>query len=88
MFNDVWLRLRSLFRRKAVDSEMDEELRFHFEKHVEKLVRSGVAPAEARRRSRDGGLPPARDRSAGPIKAPRRAAPGSTRPWTPCADRC
>jgi predicted permease len=52
MFNDVWLRLRSLFRRKAVDSEMDEELRFHFEKQVEKLVRSGVAPAEARRRAR------------------------------------
>ena len=44
MFNDVWLRLRSLFRRKAVESEMDEELRFHFEKQVEKFVRSGVAP--------------------------------------------
>jgi putative ABC transport system permease protein len=52
MFNDVMLRLRSLFRRKTVESEMDEELRFHFEKQVEKLVRSGIAPAEARRRAR------------------------------------
>jgi len=52
MFNDVMLRLRSLFRRKTVESEMDEELRFHFEKQVEKLVRSGIVPAEARRRAR------------------------------------
>lgn len=52
MFNDVMLRLRSLFRRKTVESEIDEELRFHFEKQVESLVRSGLAPAEAKRRAR------------------------------------
>jgi putative ABC transport system permease protein len=52
MFNDALLRLRSLFRRRKVEAEMDEELRFHFEKQVESLIRSGVAPAEARRRAR------------------------------------
>src|SRR6476660_10361627 len=52
MFNDMLLRLRSLFRRQAVESEMDEELRFHFEKKVESLVRSGLGPAEAKRRAR------------------------------------
>jgi predicted permease len=50
--NDLQLRLRSLLRRKAVESEMDEELRFHFEKQVESLIRSGMAPAEAKRRAR------------------------------------
>jgi putative ABC transport system permease protein len=52
MFNDVLLRLRSLFRRQTVESEMDGELRFHFEKQVESLIRSGLAPAEAKRRAR------------------------------------
>jgi len=52
MFNDVLLRLRSLLRRQTVESEMEEELRFHFEKQVESLIRSGLAPAEAMRRAR------------------------------------
>ena len=29
MLSDFYLRLRSLFRRKRVDAELDEELRFH-----------------------------------------------------------
>jgi len=29
-------RLRALVRRRAVEKEMDEELRFHFERQVEK----------------------------------------------------
>ena len=52
MLNDLLLRMRSLFRRKIVEAEMDEELRFHFENHVAKLIRSGLTPAEAKRRAR------------------------------------
>ena len=49
MWNDLLLRLRSLFRRKRVESELEDELRFHFENQVSKLVQSGLTPAEARR---------------------------------------
>ncbi|MHB8755755.1 MAG: ADOP family duplicated permease [Candidatus Acidiferrales bacterium] len=52
MFSDLLIRLRNLFRRHAVESELDEELRFHFEKQVEKFVQSGLPPEEARRRAR------------------------------------
>src|SRR5216683_3544230 len=52
MWNDLLLRLRSLFRRKNVEAELDDELRFHFEKQVSKLVQSGLTPAEAQRRAR------------------------------------
>jgi predicted permease len=52
MLNDLRLRLRSLFRRDAVESDLNDELRFHFDQQVEKLTASGVSPAEARRRAR------------------------------------
>src|SRR6266403_2009223 len=52
MWNDLSLRLRSLFRRKNVEAELDDELRFHLENQVSKLVQSGLAPAEAQRRAR------------------------------------
>ena len=32
MRNDLLFRLRALFRRNAVETELNEELRFHFEK--------------------------------------------------------
>src|SRR5260370_13935243 len=52
MWNDLLLRLRCLFHRKKVEAEVDEELHFHFEKQVSKLVQSGLTPAEAQRRAR------------------------------------
>ena len=52
MLNDLMFRLRALFRREAVEAEMDEELRSHFEKQVEKLVASGLSREEAVRRAR------------------------------------
>jgi putative ABC transport system permease protein len=52
MLDDLWYRLRALFLRAAVETEMDEELRFHFEQQVNKYVRSGLTPSEARRRAR------------------------------------
>jgi len=50
MFKDLWLRLRSLFRRKTVETELDEELQFHLERQVEKYVQSGMSREEAQRR--------------------------------------
>ena len=52
MLNDLLFRLRALFRRRAVEAELDEELRFHFENEVEKHKSRGMAPEEARRRAR------------------------------------
>jgi len=52
MLDDLVLRWRSLFRRKTVETELDEELRFHFEKQVSKFIQSGMAPHEAQRRAR------------------------------------
>src|SRR5258708_8866510 len=52
MWNNLLLRLRSLFRRKNVEAEVDEELRFHFAKQVSKFMQSGMPPQEARRRAR------------------------------------
>src|SRR5260370_14417974 len=52
MWNDLLLRLRSLFHRKKVEGEVEEELKFHLEKEVSKLVQSGLTPAEAQRRAR------------------------------------
>jgi putative ABC transport system permease protein len=52
MLSDLFFRVRSLFRRKAVETELDDELRFHFEQQVEKYVNSGLTPDEALRRAR------------------------------------
>ena len=52
MLNDLLFRFRALFRRRSVEAELDEELRFHFENEVEKHKSRGVAPEEARRRAR------------------------------------
>src|SRR5260370_31196190 len=52
MLDDLLLRLRALFRRKAVEAELEEELRFHFDKQIAKFMQSGMAPAEASRRAR------------------------------------
>ena len=52
MLSDLLLRVRSLFRRGAVERELDEELRFHIEQQVEKHVRAGLTHEEAVRRTR------------------------------------
>jgi putative ABC transport system permease protein len=50
MLNDLLFRLRALFRRKTVESELDDELRFHREEQFRKYVNSGVGENEAHRR--------------------------------------
>jgi predicted permease len=52
MLSDLHYRLRTLFRHDAVESELDQELRFHFDNEVEKYVRSGMTKEAARRRAR------------------------------------
>jgi putative ABC transport system permease protein len=52
MLSDLLFRLRSLSRPKAVELELDDELRFHFEKLRDKHIRAGVPPDEALRRAR------------------------------------
>ncbi len=42
------LRLRSLFRRKRVESELNEELRYHLERIVDDNIAKGMAAEEAR----------------------------------------
>jgi putative ABC transport system permease protein len=44
-------RLRALFRRNAVEAEMNDELRFHFEEEVNKYEKSGLPHEEALRRA-------------------------------------
>lgn len=44
----IRLRLRSLFRKSAVDAELNEELRFHVERETAKNIAAGMVEAEAR----------------------------------------
>jgi putative ABC transport system permease protein len=43
------LRVRSLFRRKDVDSELNEELQFHVHRQTDANISAGMTPVEARR---------------------------------------
>ena len=42
------LRLRSLFRKRRADQELDDELRFHLQSQIEENVANGISPEEAR----------------------------------------
>src|SRR5260370_17847356 len=42
------LRLRSLFRRRRVEQELNEELQFHLEHKIEEGITKGLSPKEAR----------------------------------------
>jgi len=52
MFGDLTYRIRAVFRRRRMESELAEELAFHFERQVDALVEQGYPPVEARRRAR------------------------------------
>ena len=51
MLSDLKFRLRALFARRAVERELDDELRFHIERETEKYVRDGLPRHEAERRA-------------------------------------
>jgi predicted permease len=52
MLSDLYIRFRSLFRRTAVDDELDDELRFHLEMQTAKYVQAGLPREKARRQAR------------------------------------
>jgi putative ABC transport system permease protein len=45
------LRLRSIFRRRQVELELDEELQFHLDHKIEEGIAKGLSPEEARYRA-------------------------------------
>ena len=47
-FYAVPLRLRSLFRRKRVEQDLDEELQYHLERKIEEYIARGLTPRESR----------------------------------------
>src|SRR5438045_3820593 len=52
MFDDLRSRLRSIFHRRRIETELDDELLFHLDRQVEKYVGQGLAPVAATRRAR------------------------------------
>lgn len=52
MLSDLLYRLRTLIHRKAVETELDQELRYHLEREAEKYRQTGASPEEAMRRAR------------------------------------
>ena len=52
MLSDLRFRIRALFQRRAMEEELEDELRFHLEKEVEKHRRTGLTEEEARRLAR------------------------------------
>ena len=52
MLDDLRFRARSLVHRKQMEDELDQELRFHMDKQVEKFRRSGMPEDEAKRQAR------------------------------------
>jgi predicted permease len=52
MLDDLRFRLRALLRGRQVNRELDDELRFHVDREVEKLIAAGVGREEALRRAR------------------------------------
>src|ERR1039457_3315493 len=48
-FYAVPLRLRSLFRRRRVERELDEELQYHLERKTEEYIALGLTPGQSRR---------------------------------------
>jgi predicted permease len=52
MLNDLRYRIHALFRHREVEDELDEELRFHFDREVQKYVGRGISEQEAKRMAR------------------------------------
>src|SRR5215470_2477019 len=48
-FYTAWLAMRSLFRRREVERELEEELQYHLEQRMQHDLERGIPPAEAHR---------------------------------------
>src|SRR5687768_14283792 len=51
MLKRLSLAVRGLFDRSAVESELDEELRYHLERETELNIARGLTPEDARRQA-------------------------------------
>src|SRR5215470_13520715 len=58
-------KLRAWLRKSEIESELDEELRYHIERQTEQNIRMGMNPEEARYAARKafGGVEQAKERS-------------------------
>jgi predicted permease len=52
MLSDLLQRFRAIFQRKAVENELDQELRYHLDREAEKYRGMGLSPDDATRRAR------------------------------------
>ena len=52
MLSEFVTRLRALVFRKGTDADLDEEMRYHLEREVERNVANGMTPADARHAAR------------------------------------
>jgi putative ABC transport system permease protein len=48
-FSSLPLRMRTLFKKRATEMELDEEIRFHLERQVDALMEQGFSPETARK---------------------------------------
>lgn len=48
MLAGAWIRLRALVFRHRADSDLDEEMRYHLEREIERNVANGMTPSDAR----------------------------------------
>ena len=51
LWSDLRYRLRAILHRKAVEQELNDELRFHVEREAERLTRDGMPATDARRQA-------------------------------------
>ena len=67
---DAWRWIRSVARRRTLESGLDEEMRFHIDQQTEKNRRAGMTPEEARRQAliRFGGLERAKESTRDEIR--------------------
>jgi predicted permease len=52
LLSDLRYRFRAVFKRSALEHDIDEELQFHLEQEAAKLEAKGLSPAEAMRQAR------------------------------------
>ena len=52
MLSDLLFRIRSLFQKKSMERELEDELRFHFEHQQEKYMKQGLSHEDATRKAR------------------------------------
>ncbi len=51
-WSDIRYRARALFRRSAMERELNQEVEFHLQRETERHIRAGLAPQDARLRAR------------------------------------